>query len=377
MSHRRVLVLFEYAALNGGEWSFLAVAPYLQAAGFDLSALLIEEGPLKARLEESGIDVQMVPGLQGTGQVAKRSELAALFQSQEPGLVHANSLSMTRLSAPVAREMGIPHLGHLRDIANVSRQTLEDLSKSNRLIAVSSAVKQSYELLGLAGQRIHVLHNGVDLKCFSPGDRLGAFRDKLGIGERPLIVGIGQLSLRKGFDVWLSAAECIARKMPECRFVIAGQQHSQKPETVEYVRALQKRSTTNSLAGRVDWLGRCDQIAELLKEADLLMHTARQEPLGRVLLEAMAVGAPIVATRVGGAEEILPPEDHESMLVEAGDAEGIAAAAMAILTSASKQADIRERFPRWAAEKFSAARSGAGLADHYRAVYDGTDGYTD
>lgn len=377
ISPRRVLVLFEYASLNGGEMSFIAAAPWLISAGFELTAIVFEEGPLRACLEDASIAVSVRPLAPGATQEAKREMLANLFQAQRPSLIHANSLSMTRLSAPVAKLLGIPHLGYLRDIANVSRQVMQDLSHSDRLIAVSQAVKKWYEELGLAGKKIFVLHNGVDLRTFSPGERLGPLRAEVGLGDRPVVAGIGQLSLRKGFDIWLSAAELIACESPDCRFLIAGEQHSQKEETVQHVLELRRRCESGALSGKVLWLGRRTDIAQLLREADLLMHAARQEPLGRVLLEALGAGTPIVATRVGGTAEILPPQDHESALVDADDASALAARASWLLRSPDARAEIRKRYPLWAAEKFSAERSGAALAEHYRAVSEGAAGCND
>lgn len=374
---RRVLVLFEYASLNGGEHSFLAAAPYLRAAGFEVAACLLEEGPLRAKLDELSIDAQVIGRASGASQDQKREALASHFRSHAPALVHANSLSMTRLSAPVARSLGIPHLGHLRDIVNLSRQATNDLAQANRLIAVSGAVKTWYEGLGLAADTIAVVHNGVDLKIFSPGARVGPVRAELGLGERPVVVGVGQLGLRKGFDVWLAAAELVAREIPECAFLIVGEQHSRKAETDEHVRGLRQVAESGALAGRVLWLGRRGDVAQILREADLLLHAARQEPLGRVLLEALASGTPIVATDVGGTREILPPSDHATALVDVDDPVSLAAKAIALLRLLSRREETRGRYPAWAAEKFSAAASGAALARHYREVCDGAAGRSD
>lgn len=372
--HPRALMLFEYSTLNGGERSILAAAPYLASAGFALNACLFEEGPLQAKLVGVDIDATVLRISRGASLDEKRDILSKVLHDAKPTIVHANSLNMARLSAPVAGKLGIPHLGYLRDIAKVSRRVLGDIAQSSRLIAVSQAVKTWYEGLGLPPELISVVHNGVDLEEFAPGEKFGPVREKLAIQRRPMVAGIGQLGLRKGFEVWLEAAIAIARELPECVFVIAGEQNSGKEETVEHVRLLRQRAEQGILAGQVFWLGRCDDVAQLLREADLLMHAARQEPLGRVLLEALAVGTPIVATNVGGTTEILPPEDHASVLAEKDDAEGLALKALRLLRNPTERAEIRLRYREWAVERFSAKRAGEELARHYGAVCESADG---
>lgn len=369
-----MLVLFEYASLNGGEMSFLSAAPYLRLEGIEITAYVLEEGPLLERLRQASISYTLPAYPPGASLPEKRQRLAELLRSQTPDLIHSNSLSMTRLAAPVARSLDIPHLGHLRDIANPSRQVLEDLAQSRLLIAVSAAVKGWYTGLGIPAEKIAVLHNGVDLEAFRPGERVGPVRMELGLGERPVVIGIGQLGLRKGFEVWLNAARRIVEAVPESVFLIVGEQHSQKQETREHVAELRRLADLDGLVGNVFWLGRRDDVAQILREADLLMHAARQEPLGRVLLEALASGLPIVATGVGGTGEILPPDDHSIAIAGVNDHDDLCAKATALLKSTQKRAEIRLRYPIWAATHFSAAASGTALARHYHAVYSGAAG---
>lgn len=370
---RRVKVLFEYATLNGGEHSFLAVAPFLLSE-FDVSALLLEEGPLKPRLEQLAIPVTILPGPRRAQPSEKRGQLEHALRESPPDLLHANSLSMARLAAPVARTLAIPCLGHLRDIANLSPKTIDDLSQASLLLAVSAATQCWYRGLGIPSATLAVLHNGVCLREFHPGPRLGPVRGELDLGEAPVVLGIGQLGLRKGFDVWLTAASMIATEIPDARFLIVGEQHSQKQETVDHVTELRRRSEAGILAGRVRWLGRRTDTAQLLRESDLVLHCARQEPLGRVLIEAIAVGKPIVATDVGGAREILPPESWPSSLGEVDNAQDLAEKAVRLLGSAELRAEMSHRHAAFAAAHFSAAQSARGLIEHYRSACSGDAG---
>jgi glycosyltransferase involved in cell wall biosynthesis len=367
-TRRRALVLFEYATLNGGEHSFLAMAPYLQLGPFDLSAGVFEAGPLQNRLKKLGIQVAALAISAGASQAEKRSDLSRFLSDAEPHLIHANSLSTARLAAPVAAALKIPLIGHLRDIARISRQAIDELATASQLIAVSNAVRNWYIGLGIPSEKITTIYNGVDLEEFSPGPRFGPVRDEFKLNDAMVIIGIGQLGLRKGFDTWLTAADQIAAQIPRAVFLIAGEQHSQKEETTRYVEEQLARSKRGNLKGRVRWLGRRDDVASLLRESDLLLHAARQEPLGRVLLEGLAVGVPIVATRVGGTDEILPPQVHALSLAEADDAVGLAQQAITILSSKEKKDLMKHFFPEWAARNFSAIAAGRAILACYESV---------
>jgi glycosyltransferase involved in cell wall biosynthesis len=141
-------------------------------------------------------------------------------------------------------------------------------------------------------------------------------RHELGVppGAR-FVATIGQLGLRKATDVALTAALQIAHDVPDVHWLIVGERTSAKQESLEFEALLHELATEPRIAGRVHFLGRRTDIAQLLNECVLFLHSARQEPLGRVLLEAAASGVPVVATDVGGAREIFPAEWQGAILV--------------------------------------------------------------
>ena len=96
-------------------------------------------------------------------------------------------------------------------------------------------------------------------------------------------------------------------------WLIIGQRFSEKEESRQFEAGLHQAGA-GPLAGRIHFLGVRDDIPEILNELTLLVHPARQEPLGRVLLEAAAAGVAVVATDVGGTREIFPPESDSACL---------------------------------------------------------------
>ena len=124
------------------------------------------------------------------------------------------------------------------------------------------------------------------------------------------------------------------------------------------------------LAGRVHFLGTRNDVPQLLPECALLVHAARQEPLGRVLLEAAACGLAVVATDVGGTREIFPTEADGAVLVPADDPVAIADAVTALLGDDARRAALGRAGRRRAEAAFDVHSAAARLIDLYQSVLD-------
>jgi glycosyltransferase involved in cell wall biosynthesis len=312
-----VLWLFEYPTLHGGEHSLLATLPALRSAGFRITAAGPGAGPLADEL--ASLDVPLDPiawrGADGARRplFELRGELAAMLRDRRPDLLHANSLSMGRLSGPVADDLQLPSIAHLRDIIGLSAAAVADLARNARLLAVSHATRDFHVGQGLPGDRVQVLYNGVDLEKFRPRPADGRLHAELGLPRDALLIGtIGQIVLRKGLDVLAAAAARLADELPAAHFVVIGGRHSHKDEAIRHEQAVRQAFMAAGLGDRARFLGERSDVAELLPEFAILAHPARQEPLGRVLLEAAACGVAVVATEVGGTGEIFPEVEEET-----------------------------------------------------------------
>ena len=130
------------------------------------------EGPLADELAARGVELLpfRVPRGRWNPPAAEPAarELAEALRRRRPALLHANSLAMGRLSGPVAAELRLPSIAHLRDIVKLSAQAVADLNCHARLLAVSQATRSFHVAGGLAAEKTHVLYNGVDLDEFQP-----------------------------------------------------------------------------------------------------------------------------------------------------------------------------------------------------------------
>ncbi|HLA85984.1 MAG TPA: glycosyltransferase [Thermoguttaceae bacterium] len=398
----RLLILCEYPTLSGGERSMLATMDGVTRAGFDVQVMGPGEGALAEACRARGI-LLVASGEAEDGSLAGRRErLAREIARLRPDVLHANSLAMGRLSGPVAAELGVASVAHLRDIIRLSRQAVCDLNRHRRLLAVSEATRQFHVAAGLDAEKTFVLYNGVDLARFCPRPATGYLHRELGIPAGATLVGsIGQISLRKGQEVLLEAVlrvnangvACSSRllkkpsrdregavverfgtpPLPHGRgsdesvhWLIVGERWSDKEESRGFEVRL--HAMAEELNGRVHFLGARGDVAELLNELTLLVHTARQEPLGRVLLEAAASGVAVVATDVGGTREIFPEESGAARLIPPNDAEAVAGAVAELLADEGRRRAMGAAARRRAEEQFDVARATAGLIGHYRAV---------
>jgi glycosyltransferase involved in cell wall biosynthesis len=332
----RLLIYCEFLTLLGGERSMLSTLAAVRSAGFDMHVAAPPVGALADAVRDAGVplvawETHHAKGARRPGDQIRR-DLADVIAKLSPDLVHANSLSTARLVGPITAALGVPCIGHLRDIVGLSRQAIDDVNCLDRLVAVSQATRDFHVEQGIDAAKCVVIHNGVDLKKFRPQAATGYLHRELGLTpEARLVATIGQIGMRKGTDVALAAATQWVAALPDAHWLVVGERTSKKDEAHELERRLHAVAVEPPLAGRVHFLGTRDDVARLLPECALLVHAARQEPLGRVLLEAAACGLAVVATDVGGTREIFPSEADGALLVPKDDPAALSAAVQALL----------------------------------------------
>lgn len=370
---RRLLILCEYPTLLGGERSMLATLPAVARAGFEVRVAAPGGGELEQALNSSAVlHIPITPFCEdGVKQPLSelRQTLADLLRIHKPQLVHANSLSMSRILGPVAAECGVRSIGHLRDIVKLSRLAVDDLNAHDLLIAVSEATQTFHVGQGLDSAKCVVSWNGIDLEAFQPRHATGYLHAELGLPRTVRFVAtIGQIGLRKGTDVVLEAAASVCAEIADIHWLIVGERTSEKAESREFELRLQEVADFGSLAGRVHFLGYRQDVRHLLTECALLVHGAWQEPLGRVLLEAAASGLPVVATDVGGTREIFPGEPDGAVLLPIDEAAAMAEAVVQLATNEAWRCSLGVGGRRRAEQAFAIDAAAERLVKLYESV---------
>jgi glycosyltransferase involved in cell wall biosynthesis len=283
---------------------------------------------------------------------------------------------MSRLAGPVTESLGVPSVGHLRDIVGLSRAAVSDVNRIDRLLAVSRATRDFHVNAGVDASKTHVLHNGICLNEFQPRPATGWLHKGLKLSRNVrLLTSIGQIGMRKGLDILLSAARIVVSERDDVAFLIVGRRQSTKAEAIDFEQQLVRDVAASPLAGSVFMLGRREDVAKILNESTLLAHGARQEPFGRVLLEAAASGVAIVATDVGGTRELFGAEHSVSaarargaVIVPPEDATALAKAVLETLAAPDCPHQLGAAGRRWAEQTLDIRTTTRGLLAHYTAV---------
>ncbi|MEW6745599.1 MAG: glycosyltransferase family 4 protein [Planctomycetota bacterium] len=206
------------------------------------------------------------------------------------------------------------------------------LGRADGLAAVCTALGQAMEELGAPSGRVRILRNGVDLDKFRPLER-GAARRAIGVAEGGKhLLSVGHLIERKGHHLVIEAVSRMARRDVQLLIVGRGPEEGRLRSLVA-ARSLQGRVT---LEGSVPH----ERLATFYSAADLLVLASSREGWANVLLEAMACGTPVVATRIWGTPEVVANE-HVGRLVEHRDAESLAAVLEAALVTPWDRGRIR------------------------------------
>jgi len=167
------------------------------------------------------------------------------------------------------------------------------------IVAISTAVATELKQAGIRPERLRLIPSAVDTRLFAPDPDAGQrLRTRFGLPADALVAGVAaQFIPRKGHDLLLPLADRLARGEPRLRLVLFGQ----GPERAR----LERRARRLGLEATVRFAGFVDDWPALLPGLDLLLHPARREGLGAVVLEAMSAGVPVIAARVGGLCDVI------------------------------------------------------------------------
>jgi glycosyltransferase involved in cell wall biosynthesis len=234
-------------------------------------------------------------------------------------------------TAWLARRLGLPYVVkvHGSDLNVTTNYRLRrwqigrTLRGAGAVVAVSRALAGKAAELGVAPARLHVLYNGVDPALFHPGPQAAA-RTQLGLAaDGPLLLYVGNLKPAKGCVDLLDAFPAVLARRPDARLALVGAGAARA--------TLEQRSQALGIADRVVLAGARGH-AELpvwMRAADLLSLPSHAEGVPNVILEAMACGLPVVASRVGGIPEVLPAS--AGLMVPAHDIPALGQALVAAL----------------------------------------------
>ncbi|MEW6589839.1 MAG: glycosyltransferase [Pseudomonadota bacterium] len=224
------------------------------------------------------------------------------------------------------------------------------------VIAPSSAMKTTLEAYGVASP-IHVIPTGLNLADFAHCDG-PAFRARHGIpSARPVMAYVGRVAFEKNLDFLLAVTEAVRRDLPDVLLVIAGE----GPARAALERAVSKRALTRNVRF-VGYLERKTELPACYCAADVFVFASKTETQGLVLLEAMALGVPVVGLAEMGTRDVL--KEGEGCRIAPDDVEGFAATVRPLLADRAAARALGE-----AGKAYAATWSEARMIESVLALY--------
>ena len=310
-------------------------------------------------------------GMRGAWDAAAFRRLARLVRMWRPDVLNTQLSRADWIGRLIGPALGVPVVSTIQNVhsrmyraeftpmaASIGR-TLDRLTmpRAARLVAVSEGVRRDLSESGAATDRVVVIHNGIDLnRSWQPAERAGV-REAWRCGPDDLVVGtVARLKEQKGLSHLIDAARLVAACDRRVRFVQIG--------TGPLERTVQRRIDAAGLADRVRLLGAIDDPMTVLGAMDIFVLPSLWEGFPLSLLEAMAVGLPVIGTRVSGVEDAIE-EGRSGLLVAPADPNALAAAILALAGD-----DDRRRRLGCAARARAAVFDAARTALAYRRIYE-------
>ncbi len=313
----RILYITSAGERGGAEVVLLNLLRSLDRSRFEPTVVCLRDGNFVQELrEQANVDVEVLPtgrfrDLKRASQVI--GQLQHIIRSRGVHLVHCNGTGAHLYGGPAAWLSGVPSVYHLHDVLDWSWSTqglvhlFAFLIPSTAIVAVSHYVARSFERTWSSRREIHVIHNGIDLpRIENPKSQIENLKSEE-CGWPPdsrVFAWCGRLQRWKGAHVFLEAAAIVKQQMPSARFLVVG--GTLFGLDAAYQGELHALADKLNLNGCLRFTGHVRDTRRLMAAADVIVHSSiRPDSFGLVVLEAEALGKPVIASGDGGPMEIV------------------------------------------------------------------------
>jgi glycosyltransferase involved in cell wall biosynthesis len=304
----RVLLISPVGEVGGAEVVILNLAKQLLQNGHMVFLASLRPGPLTERAEKQGVKtfVFQEHRMRNIGKVLQAIQwLSKIVTQTQADIIHSNYTAHL-YGCPASFITRKPEIWHIHDYPYKSDfiDRFNKMLPSRYVMFTTDRVQSGYPAL-----RTHP-HSVVLPTCIEP-ERLRASRSQPNIREcyqlpsGPLFITVARLQSHKGHSYLIDAVPGVLQAYPDAMFAIVGKANG--PEQEAYLRDLIEQSSRLGVSDRVRFLGYVpdEDLVPLYREATALVHPATSEGFGLTLLEAMAVGTPVIAAAADGPQEII------------------------------------------------------------------------
>jgi glycosyltransferase involved in cell wall biosynthesis len=281
--------------------------------------------------------------------------LSRIIRKYRINIVHSNTSAVFSgsVAAYITKRV---HFWHVREIYITPRLSGWIIARlinllSTKAIAVSNAVRENLTRNGCDPNKIAVIHNGIDVECFSPDEmKRNLIRSEFEIPQSAIVIGmIGRISSWKGQDILVLAAKEIVESFPEVQFLLVGGVVEWEEFRRDDLISLINESGLSESIILEDF--RSD-VPDLLTAFDIfVLPSTLPDPYPTVVLEAMASGLPVIASAQGGSMEMV--SEDCGILVPAGDPRALAASINDLIKNTDIRISMGQKSMLRAQQKFS------------------------
>ncbi|MCC6524400.1 MAG: glycosyltransferase [Polyangiaceae bacterium] len=354
--------------VGGTERQHLALLQGMDQTRFAVSvACLRRRGPLLSDVAACGVPVSEFPihRLYGLHTMGQQLRFAEHLWAQRIDVVHTFGLYANVFALPAARLASrAVAIGSVREQSSLLSPAKRHanrlaLALADRVIVNAASVRDELVAGSLRPDRVCLIPNGVDTARYGAATGSTGLRAALGWSPTaPIVAVVTRLAPQKGLEDFIDAAKRLAPTYPEARFLVVGDActvHAGQVLPGEYRAELERRAAELGLGDRLHFTGRRADIPEILGDAQVSVLPSCSEALSNSLLESMAAGVALVATRVGDHARAV--EDGRSgLLVPPHDASALAEAIGRLLDEPELRTRLGAEARRVACERYSMQR---------------------
>jgi glycosyltransferase involved in cell wall biosynthesis len=385
----RVLFVNHTSQLSGAEHSLLELLRVFPE-GLE-GELACPAGPLHSEAQRWGVRVHSLTGTDGSLRLHPRHtpralcdlaqtalEVRRLVRARRADLVHANSIR-AGLAAGLGAPRATPLVAHVRDClppGRVSAATMGLLGRRSSVLIANSAYTRDRCVPAGAQERTEVVHSPVDLGRFDPErtDRDAARRALDLAPDAPVLGVVAQITPWKGQLDAVRVLDELGSAHPDATLLLAGSAKftsaATRYDNVAYLAELQREIAARGLGRRVRLIGEREDVPAVLRAVDVLLAPSWEEPFGRSVVEAMAMGVPVVATDRGGPAEVVR-DGRDGRLVPPRDPRAWSRAVGELLCDPALRAAMGASARARALARFGVAAHVAGVVHAYERALGG------
>lgn len=296
--------------------------------------------------------------------------LVPILRRFRPDVVHAGNGVRANFDVLLACWMvKVPVVCHVKGFEKYTARERWVARHASALLCMTEAVRQHCRAQGIEHPHSVVIYDAIDERDFQPKRPAAEVRRELGFDSGVFLAGVvGNIQEWKGQKVFVSAMARLRERVPGARGVLVGGIHRAGQRYFEEIRDL---IAQERLDGHVVVTGFRSDVADWMAALDTLVHSSvRPEPFGRVILEGMLLGKPVVATAAGGVPELIEPE-KTGFLVPPGDVEALTECLARLAGNEGLRRNVGSAAQQWARERFSLQRHVSELEQLYEAVTKG------